>query len=223
MPLTESLWPTLNPEERRLVSADAPWDALRTLDAALEALWATESEGYDIVVGTGASVDAAIIRARHVLVGPDVRVEPTAVLVGEHIVVRQGAVIRAGAYIRGPAYIGEGAIVGHATEVKSACLLHRSQAPHFAYVGDSIVGTGANLGAGTKLSNFRLDGREVHLRWDGDRISTGMRKLGALIGEGVQIGCNAVLNPGTILGPGVSVAPCATVRGTHTEPGLLRG
>jgi len=213
--LLEDLWPSANDEERSLLPGAAPWEGLGTLSALLAALWEQEADGYDIAVGDGSEVDAAVIRASKVLIGSGVRIEPTAVLVGEHITVRDGAVIRAGAYVRGPAYIGAGAIVGHATEIKGAILLHKSQAPHFAYVGDSIIGTGTNLGAGTKLSNVRLDGRNIRLHLGDSRIDTGRHKLGALIGEDVQIGCNAVLNPGTVLFPGAQVAPCASVRGTH--------
>lgn len=214
--LVEELWPNATAEERALLMDDAPWEGLGALATRLGALWRAEAGGYEVALGDGAEVDTAVVRASQVLIGPGVRIEPTAVLVGEHITIRDGAVIRAGAYVRGPAYIGAGAIVGHATEVKGAILLHRSQAPHFAYVGDSILGTGCNLGAGTKLSNVRLDGRTVRIRVHGERIDTGRHKMGALIGEDVQIGCNAVLNPGTVLFPGTHVAPCTSIRGTFT-------
>lgn len=221
--MRDVLWPTLAEAERQLLPADEPWLALADLEARLEALWPQDAGSSMVVVDRDADVIGAHIQARHVLVGRGCRIEPGAVVVGEGVVLMPGATVRAHAYIRGPAYVGPGAVVGHATELKNAILLAGAKAPHFNYVGDSILGPGVNLGAGTKLSNVRLDGREVRITWDGRRRSSGTRKLGALIGEGVQVGCNAVLNPGTILAPGCHVAPCAAVGGTHLAPGILAG
>lgn len=155
-----------------------------------------------------------VLQSTLLVAGPGAVVEPTAVLVGGPIVLGPGAVIRAGAYVRGPAFIGTGAIVGHASEVKNSILLSYARAPHFAFVGDSILGHDSNLGAGTKLSNLRFDGRVVYVYWDNERIPTGMRKFGALIGERAQTGCNAVCNPGTILLPRAMVPPGETAKGT---------
>lgn len=221
--MRDRLWPNLDPVERDLLPADAPWQALADLQARLAALWPADArDGEEVVIGRDAVLDGVHIAARRVLVGDGCRIEPGAVLVGEWIVLRPGAVVRSHAYVRGPAYLGAGSLVGHASEVKNAILLGDAKAPHFAYVGDSILGPGVNLGAGTKLSNLRLDGREVKISWEGRRTATGTHKLGALLGEGVQTGCNSVLNPGTILGPGCYVAPCAAVGGTHMAPGLVR-
>ncbi len=215
------LWPQLDEAERRLLPDLEPWLALADLAARLAVLWPEDAGESEVVVDRDASVVGAHIAARRVHVGEGCHIEPGAVLVGEDIVLMPGATIRAHAYVRGPAYLGPGALVGHASEVKNAILLAGAKAPHFNYVGDSILGPGVNLGAGTKLSNFRLDGREVKITWEGVRRRSGTRKLGALLGEGVQVGCNAVLNPGTILGPGCHVAPCAAVGGTHLEAGIL--
>jgi NDP-sugar pyrophosphorylase family protein len=215
------LWPHLDDEERELLPADEPWRALCDLASRLERFWPPDAGPRMVVIDEDADVLGAHIAARRVLVGRGCRIEPGAVLVGEAIVLGPGSTVRAHAYIRGPAYVGRGGLVGHTTELKNAILLAGAKAPHFNYVGDSILGPGVNLGAGTKLSNYRLDGREVRIGWEGSRRSSGMRKLGALIGEGVQTGCNAVLNPGTILGPGCHVAPCATAGGTHLEAGIL--
>jgi bifunctional N-acetylglucosamine-1-phosphate-uridyltransferase/glucosamine-1-phosphate-acetyltransferase GlmU-like protein len=113
-------------------------------------------------------------------------------------------------------------VVGHCSEVKHSILLPKAKAPHFNYVGDSVIGTEANLGAGVKLSNLRNDGGEVHTRHSDQRIPTGLRKFGALIGEKCQLGCNAVLNPGVILGAGCSVFPNLTVSGIHPPNGKIR-
>ncbi|RZD47137.1 MAG: UDP-N-acetylglucosamine pyrophosphorylase [Methanobacteriota archaeon] len=124
------------------------------------------------------------------------------------------AEIRHSAYLRKGSWIGEGALVGHSSEIKNSVLLPGSKAPHFNYVGDSILGFGVNLGAGVKLSNVRNDGRDVIVRMvDGERIETGLRKLGALIGDYSQLGCNVVTNPGAILTPSSMVSPNETVTG----------
>lgn len=221
--MRDTLWPRLEDEERSLLPADRPWEALADLDRRLDALWPSDAGDVNVVVGEGAQVDGAHILAQRVVIGEGSRIEPGAVLVGSHIVLMPGVVLRAHAYVRGPAFVGRNAVVGHTTELKNAILLAGAKAPHFAYVGDSILGPGVNLGAGTKLSNFRLDGREVKLSWEGRRFGSGMRKLGALLGERAQTGCNAVLNPGTILGPGVNAVPCAVVGGTHLDSATLIG
>lgn len=221
MSVRDVLWPHLDPAERGLLPDEEPWRALLDLAGRLARFWPGDAGERTVVVEEDAQVLGAHIAASRVLIGRGCRIEPGAVLVGEGIVLRAGATVRSHAYIRGPAYVGEGGLVGHATELKNAILLSGAKAPHFNYVGDSILGPDVNLGAGTKLSNFRLDGREVRIGWGGRRRSSGTRKLGALLGESVQIGCNAVLNPGTILGPGCHVGPCAAVGGTHIEPGIL--
>jgi NDP-sugar pyrophosphorylase family protein len=116
--------------------------------------------------------------------------------------------------LRKGSWIGEGALVGHSSEIKNSVLLPGSRAPHFNYVGDSILGFGVNLGAGVKLSNVRNDSRDVIVRMgDGERIETGLRKLGALIGDYSKLGCNVVTNPGAILAPSSMVSPNETVTG----------
>ena len=150
--------------------------------------------------------------------------------------ISDGAKIGPSTHITGPCYIGPGAevrhaalvrantwacadsVIGHATEVKHSILLPYAKAPHFNYVGDSILGSGVNLGAGVKLSNLRHDGKEVYLRVGELRIPSGLRKFGALLGEGCQIGCNAVTNPGVILGRETMVVPNTTITGVH-DPG----
>ena len=152
---------------------------------------------------------------------------------GEGIIIEASATVEAGAYIIGPCYIGPratvrsgayvreyswicaDAVVGHATEVKHSVLLPGAKAPHFNYVGDSILGKDVNLGAGTKLSNLRNDGGEVHLRVDGERVASGLGKFGALLGEGAALGCNSVTNPGVVLGCNSVVWPNVTVTGVH--------
>tara|TARA_Y100001954_G_scaffold119933_1_gene129118 strand:- start:361 stop:1062 length:702 start_codon:yes stop_codon:yes gene_type:complete len=131
--------------------------------------------------------------------------------------VGRGAIIRHGAYIRENSWICSTAVVGHCSEVKHSVLLPGAKAPHFNYVGDSILGKDVNLGAGVKLSNLRNDGQEVYLSMGGKKIASELRKFGAILGEGCQLGCNAVTNPGTILGKNSVVSPNVTVTGVHKD------
>ena len=128
--------------------------------------------------------------------------------IGENVEIRHGA------YLRKGSWICKDALVGHSTEVKNSILLPGSKAPHFNYVGDSILGRNVNLGAGTKLSNIRNDRREILVKIENlDRVNTGLKKFGALIGENSQLGCNVVTNPGSILATNSMVPPNETVTG----------
>ena len=135
-----------------------------------------------------------------------------------------GAEVRHGAFIRGSAFIGAKAVVGHTTEVKGSIFFDEAKAGHFAYVGDSILGHDVNLGAGTKLANLKLRGNEVsvlHPVTD-EKVGSGLRKLGALVGDKAQTGCNSVLSPGTILLPNTGVLPCVHYLGT-LKKGFAKG
>jgi NDP-sugar pyrophosphorylase family protein len=128
-------------------------------------------------------------------------------------VIGENCEIRHSAYIRGDVIAGNGCVIGHTSELKHTILLNKAHAAHFAYVGDSILGNRVNLGAGTKCANLKLDGGAVKIRCEGKNIDTGMRKLGAILGDGVQVGCNAVLNPGTIFGKNTFCYPVINVGG----------
>ena len=148
-------------------------------------------------------------------------IEPSTHFIGPCFV-GKNAVIRHGAYIRENAWICSSALVGHCSEVKHSILLPGAKAPHFNYVGDSILGKGVNLGAGVKLSNLRNDGAEIYLRIGESRVASGLRKFGAILGEGCQLGCNAVTNPGTVLGIDSIVWPNVTVTGCHDKSSTHR-
>lgn len=145
-------------------------------------------------------------------IGEGTQIEPGAYIKGPCII-GKNCTIRHGAYIRGGVITGNGCVIGHDTEMKNTLLLNNAHAAHFAYLGDSILGKGVNLGAGTKCANLRLDGREIHIHIEGIRYSTKRRKLGAILGDGVQIGCNAVTNPGTLFGKNAQCYPCLNVGG----------
>ena len=122
--------------------------------------------------------------------------------------------IRSGAYIRGMALVGDEAVVGNATELKNTLLLDRAHAPHYNYCGDSVLGNDTNLGAGTKLSNYKIAAdKTIRLLVDGETVDTGLIKFGAILGDGASTGCNSVLNPGTVLGRNVLVYACTALRG----------
>jgi len=181
------------------------WEALSRLRAYLARL--VGGKGHQIfgTVATG----AFLAPGDDIYIGPGAVVEPGASIAGPAYI-GPDAHVRHGAYIRGNALIAAGAIVGHATEVKNSILLSGAYAPHFNYVGDSILGRGVNLGAGTKLSNLTVvsvkdpaTGQRPTLKIliGGEVFDTGLAKLGAILGDGAQTGCNSVLNPGVLIGP----------------------
>jgi len=183
---------------------DAPWELLGSpLEQALALL---PSEHIEI----GLSPDFHLSGDR-IVIGAGTSIHPTVVIEGP-VYIGAGVTIRAGAYLRGGCWIEEGAVIGANTEVKHSIFLAGSKAPHLTYAGDSVLGAGANLGAGTILSNFRQDGSEVKLRDGDDALSTGRRKLGAVLGDGVQTGCNCVLHPGCIVGARTSIYPGVMLR-----------
>jgi len=155
-----------------------------------------------------------------IAIGAGCRIEPGAVLVGP-VVIGEGAVIRTGAYLRENVILAAGSLVGAHSEVKGSLLLPGAKAPHQAYVGDSILGRDVNLGAGTILSNVKNIGREVTFRHRGEVIHTGLRKFGAVLGDGCKTGCNTVLNPGVLMGRGCVTYPNATLRSGYYPPDTL--
>lgn len=165
---------------------------------------------------SGKALDGFYHRGEHIVIHESATVEEGAYLIGP-CYIGPRVVIRSGAYVREHAWICADAVVGHATEVKHSILLPGAKAPHFNYVGDSILGQGVNLGAGTKLSNLRNDGGEVHLRLNGERRGCGFRKFGAVLGEETALGCNSVTNPGVVLGRNNTVWPNVTVTGVHGD------
>jgi UDP-N-acetylglucosamine diphosphorylase / glucose-1-phosphate thymidylyltransferase / UDP-N-acetylgalactosamine diphosphorylase / glucosamine-1-phosphate N-acetyltransferase / galactosamine-1-phosphate N-acetyltransferase len=145
-------------------------------------------------------------------IGPGSVIEPGCTLIGPCLL-GNGCVVRQGAYLRGNILASNHVVIGHASEVKNSIFLSHAKAAHFAYVGDSILGNGVNLGAGTKCANLRFDNKEVKVR-QRDRVwKTGLRKLGAILGDGAQTGCNSVTSPGTIIEKNGVVAPCSHVKG----------
>ena len=150
--------------------------------------------------------------APDVFVAKDAEISEKASITGPAIIGHKTE-LRPGAYIRGAVIIGNGAVIGNSTEIKNSIIFDGAQLPHYNYVGDSILGYRAHLGAGAVISNFRLDHGSVTVKTEGGKINTGLRKLGALVGDFCEVGCNSVICPGSILGRGTIVYPITSVNG----------
>ncbi len=167
----------------------------------------------DVFIGAGTVIEDGVC-----VMGP--------AIIGENCEIRQGA------YIRGNCLMGDRCVLGHASELKNAIMLNDAKAPHFAYVGDSILGNNVNLGAGTKLSNLTVSSEKdletgrrptIRLKINGDEIDTGLAKLGAIIGDNAQTGCNAVTNPGTLIGRNTLVyANTSVAKGLVPENSIVK-
>ena len=156
-----------------------------------------------------------------VWVGKGTFIEKTAVLKGPAIIGRD-VEIRHAAFIRENVLIGDRTVVGNSTEIKNSILFNNVQAPHFNYVGDSILGYKSHIGAGVICSNLKSVGGQVRVRTDGGVLETGLRKLGAILGDYAEVGCNSVLNPGTIVGRHSVVYPLSSVTGCVPEKSILK-
>lgn len=184
---------------------EAVWYALKNIHNYLLSL------PFGPILGT-VSEGAYLVNPESIAIGKGSIVEPGAYIKGPCII-GEDCQIRHGAYIRGNLIAGDRCVIGHATEVKNSIFLDDAQAGHFAYVGDSILGNHVNLGAGTKCANLRFDKHHVPIVWNGQRIDSGLRKFGAILGDRAQTGCNAVTNPGTLMGKESCLGPCATFQG----------
>ena len=184
-----------------------PWEALEGLSAWIAEMQKTLSADYrEVSVGVFVHVSA--------------KIAPTACLRAPCIIGAR-AELRHGAFIRGSAVIGEDAVVGNSTEIKNAILFDGAQLPHFNYAGDSILGYRAHMGAGAIASNVRLDKAPIRIRVGEETLETGRKKCGAMLGDFAEIGCHAVLNPGTVIGRHAKVYPLSSVRGTVPENGIF--
>lgn len=159
--------------------------------------------------------------SRNVFVGPGTIIEQGAFLKGPAWI-GQNCHIRSGCYIRENVIVGDGAVMGNSCEFKNCILFDEAQVPHFNYVGDSILGYKAHLGAGVILSNVKLDHGEILVRTAEGNIGTGLAKFGAVVGDRTEVGCNSVINPGTILGRDCIIYPGATFHGVLPSGSILK-
>jgi bifunctional N-acetylglucosamine-1-phosphate-uridyltransferase/glucosamine-1-phosphate-acetyltransferase GlmU-like protein len=178
------------------------------------------SKGDRVLEGASVMYAGAVLMDDKIQVGKGCVVEPGALIKGPAILLDKTEV-RQGAYIRGHVLVGERCVVGHATEMKNSVMLGESKAGHFAYIGDSLLGK-VNLGAGTKLANLKIVESEMVLHIKNQKYETGLRKFGAVLGDGVETGCNSVTSPGTLLGKGVIVYPNAYVRGYYPPKTIIK-
>ena len=162
-------------------------------------------------------------RAEDVWVAKSATVYPTAYINGPCIIGKE-AEVRHCAFIRGKAIVGEGAVVGNSTELKNVILFNKVQVPHYNYVGDSILGYKSHMGAGSITSNVKSDKTLVVVkdRFNHEEIETGLKKMGAMLGDYVEVGCNSVLNPGTVIGRNSNIYPLSRVRGVVPENSIFK-
>ena len=184
-----------------------PWEALPKIS--------------EFIIQLGKTLDPNIYeqRGENIYVARSAKVAPTAYL-GGPLIICEGAEIRHCAFSRGSAIVGRNAVVGNSTELKNSLLFDSVQVPHYNYVGDSILGYKAHMGAGSITSNLKADKTLVTIMCRGEKIETGVKKFGAMLGDYADIGCNSVLNPGTVIGKNTSVYPLSMVRG-YVESGSI--
>ena len=159
--------------------------------------------------------------SENVWVHKSVKIAPTA-YIGAPCIIGKDTEVRQCAFIRSAALIGEGCVIGNSTEVKNAIIFDSVQVPHFNYVGDSILGYKSHLGAGAVTSNVKSDRSLVTVKTADGRIETGLKKFGAMVGDNVEVGCNSVLNPGTVIGRNSNIYPLSSVRGSVPENSIFK-
>lgn len=191
----------------KLFDQQYPWEILKSLPGYINELIDQGIDGYSEY-------------SAGVLIGEGVTIAPTAVIIPP-VVIGANTEVRPGAYLRGNVIIGEDCVIGNSTEIKNSILLSHVQAPHYNYIGDSILGDGVHLGAGAICSNLKSDKQNVVIHAEKD-YPTGLRKVGAFISEHAEIGCGCVLNPGTVIGKNTSVYPLVALRGCYPENSIVK-
>ena len=177
-----------------------PWEVLPQIGA------------YILELGSKLSEDEYDFVGENVWIAKSAKVAPTASITGPCII-GKNAEVRHCAFIRGNAIVGEGSVVGNSTELKNVILFNCVQVPHYNYVGDSILGYKSHMGAGSITSNVKSDKTLVVVKNGDEEIETGLKKMGAILGDNVEIGCGSILNPGSVIGAGTNVYPLSSVRG----------
>lgn len=176
---------------------------------------------FIIKLGESLSEEEYEKKGGNIWIAKSATVFPSAFIGGPAIIGKE-AEVRHGAFIRGNAIVGEGAVVGNSTELKNVILFNKVQVPHYNYVGDSIFGYKAHMGAGAVTSNVKSDKTLVTVSCDGKKVETGLKKFGAMLGDRVEVGCNSVLNPGTVIGRDTNVYPLSMVRGMVPENHIFK-
>ena len=194
------------------------YDLTETIAAELfteaEYPWEELPRIHDFILELGKRLPEEIYekRGEDIWVAKNAKVAPTACLNGP-LIIDEEAEIRHCAFVRGNAIVGKGAVVGNSTELKNVVLFNKVQVPHYNYVGDSVLGFKSHMGAGSITSNVKSDKTLVVVKNGEEKIETGLKKMGAMLGDHVEVGCNSVLNPGTVIGRNSNVYPTSCVRG----------
>lgn len=184
-----------------------PWEILPEIKNYITELIENGIDGYEEI-------------SEGVLVGKNVKIYPTAVIEAPAII-GEGTEIRPGAFIRGSVITGANCVIGNSTELKNCVMLDKVQVPHYNYVGDSVLGNHAHMGAGSICSNLKSDGKPVVIHADTD-YETGLRKIGGILADGADVGCGCVLNPGTVIGKNTSVYPLTSLRGVFPSDCIVK-
>lgn len=186
-----------------------PWEALPKInDFILEIGSKLDTNKYDKI-------------GEDIWIAKNATVAPTAYIHGP-VIIGEGAEIRHCAFIRGKAIVGNGAVVGNSTELKNVILFNKVQVPHYNYVGDSILGYKSHMGAGAITSNVKSDKKLVVVKNGKEKIETGIKKFGAMLGDEVEIGCGSILNPGTVIGRNSNIYPLSSVRGVIPKNSIYK-
>ncbi len=204
---TKDLFSCQVPYLSALFEKEYPWEILPEIGAYIERLIQQGIEGFTLL-------------KPGILVGQDVEIAPTATIEAPAIIGHK-TVLRPGAYIRGKVITGEKCVLGNSSEYKNCILLDGVQTPHYNYIGDSILGNRVHTGAGAVCSNLKADGKSVVIHGKVD-IQTGLRKIGGILGDGADVGCGCVLNPGTVIGKNTRVYPLTALRGVYPENAIVK-
>ena len=203
------------------------YDLNETIAAELfegkEYQWEVLADIGDFILKLGDKLpkDEFTKKGDNIWIHKSVTIAPTATLNGP-LIIDEGTEVRPGAFIRGKAIVGKNCVVGNSTELKNVVLFNTVQVPHYNYVGDSILGTHSHMGAGSITSNVKSDKTLVVVKDGDERIETGLKKFGAMLGDYVEVGCNSVLNPGTMIGRHTNVYPLSCVRGVIPENSIFK-
>ena len=192
---------------RLFEGSEYPWEMLPKIKEYIKELIEGGLDGFTEV-------------ADGVWIGEGVKIYPTATIEAPAIIGR-GTEVRPGAFLRGNVITGENCVIGNSSELKNCVLLNKVQVPHYNYVGDSVLGNFAHMGAGSICSNLKSDGKPVVIHGDEDYV-TGLRKIGGILGDHADVGCGCVLNPGTVIGKGTSVYPLNALRGVFPEGCIVK-
>ncbi len=188
-------------------SYEYPWEMLNKINSLILSLIEKGLDGFTEI-------------KPHVFIGKDVKIADTATIEAPAII-GHGTEIRPGAYLRGNVITGANCVLGNSSEFKNCILLDKVQAPHYNYVGDSVLGNKAHMGAGSICSNLKSDGKSVVIHGKTD-IETNLRKIGGILADGADIGCGCVINPGTVIGKNTSVYPLTSLRGVYPEQSIVK-